>query len=315
MPRPRSRSATATPVCESTTKRFRPLRRCARPLPGRRWRRLRGASGCRLRAARARSRLDRTCDGLSGGEAARVSLAAVLLLQADLVLLDEPTNDLDADGLERLERFVDDFPGALVVVSHDRAFLDRTVDADRRDRSAHARDHRVGGRLVGLRAPARRGTRARVRRARGRAGAPARADLAALAAPHGGARPGARARREVGRRRPARHARAADEGAPGRAAARAEPAPREAVRAVGAAARAAGRRPAPDACRSRSPAPSSERGAFRLGPLDLELLPGERLAVTGRERHRQDDARPGAARRGPARAGRRARSGAASSSA
>jgi ATPase subunit of ABC transporter with duplicated ATPase domains len=72
--------------------------------------------------------LDRTCEGLSGGEVARVGLAAVLLIRADLVLLDEPTNDLDEDGLVRLERFVDGFPGALVVVSHDRAFLDTTVD-------------------------------------------------------------------------------------------------------------------------------------------------------------------------------------------
>ena len=71
--------------------------------------------------------LDRAFDGLSGGEAARASLAALLLAQADLLLLDEPTNDLDADGLAQLETFVDGFPGAIVVVSHDRAFLDRTV--------------------------------------------------------------------------------------------------------------------------------------------------------------------------------------------
>jgi ATPase subunit of ABC transporter with duplicated ATPase domains len=64
---------------------------------------------------------------LSGGEAARAALAAVLLARFDLLLLDEPTNDLDFDGLERLERFVSGYAGALVVVSHDRAFLDRTV--------------------------------------------------------------------------------------------------------------------------------------------------------------------------------------------
>ncbi len=64
---------------------------------------------------------------LSGGEAARAALAAVLLQRFDLLLLDEPTNDLDFDGLERLERFVDAYPGTLVVVSHDRAFLDRAV--------------------------------------------------------------------------------------------------------------------------------------------------------------------------------------------
>ena len=64
---------------------------------------------------------------LSGGEAARAALAAILLSRFDLLLLDEPTNDLDFDGLERLERFVDGFAGGLAVVSHDRAFLDRTV--------------------------------------------------------------------------------------------------------------------------------------------------------------------------------------------
>jgi ATPase subunit of ABC transporter with duplicated ATPase domains len=65
---------------------------------------------------------------LSGGEAARAQLAAVLLARFDVFLLDEPTNDLDFPGLDRLERFVLNLPGAIVVVSHDRDFLDRTVD-------------------------------------------------------------------------------------------------------------------------------------------------------------------------------------------
>ncbi|MDH4103835.1 MAG: ATP-binding cassette domain-containing protein [Thermoleophilia bacterium] len=72
--------------------------------------------------------LDRSAGELSGGERARADLAVILLSRFDLLLLDEPTNDLDFDGLERLERFVDAYAGALVVVSHDRAFLDRTVD-------------------------------------------------------------------------------------------------------------------------------------------------------------------------------------------
>ena len=72
--------------------------------------------------------LERERHGLSGGESARVALASILLSRFDLLLLDEPTNDLDFDGLERLERFLDSYRGALVVVSHDRAFLDRTVD-------------------------------------------------------------------------------------------------------------------------------------------------------------------------------------------
>jgi ATPase subunit of ABC transporter with duplicated ATPase domains len=72
--------------------------------------------------------LERELVGLSGGEAARVALAAILLSRFDFLLLDEPTNDLDFDGLERLERFLGSYRGALVVVSHDREFLDRTVD-------------------------------------------------------------------------------------------------------------------------------------------------------------------------------------------
>lgn len=64
---------------------------------------------------------------LSGGQAARVGLAALLLSRFDLVLLDEPTNDLDLDGLERLERFVQGLRGGAVLVSHDREFLARCV--------------------------------------------------------------------------------------------------------------------------------------------------------------------------------------------
>ena len=63
----------------------------------------------------------------SGGQAARARLAALLLARYDVYCLDEPTNDLDFDGLDRLERFVEGVRGSVVVVSHDRAFLDRTV--------------------------------------------------------------------------------------------------------------------------------------------------------------------------------------------
>ncbi|CAN5619939.1 ABC-F family ATP-binding cassette domain-containing protein [soil metagenome] len=64
---------------------------------------------------------------LSGGKAARTGLAALLLSRFDLVLLDEPTNDLDLDGLDRLEKFVSGLRVGTVLVSHDRTFLDRTV--------------------------------------------------------------------------------------------------------------------------------------------------------------------------------------------
>jgi ATPase subunit of ABC transporter with duplicated ATPase domains len=72
-------------------------------------------------------RLDRTLAGLSGGEAARAALASILLGRFDVLLLDEPTNDLDFAGLARLDDFLAAFDGSVVVVSHDRAFLDRTV--------------------------------------------------------------------------------------------------------------------------------------------------------------------------------------------
>ena len=71
--------------------------------------------------------LDLPMTALSGGQAARVGLAALLLSRFDLYLLDEPTNDLDADGLDRLEEFVQRAQAPVVVVSHDREFLARTV--------------------------------------------------------------------------------------------------------------------------------------------------------------------------------------------
>ncbi|MCQ1995611.1 ribosomal protection-like ABC-F family protein [Arthrobacter sp. zg-Y1171] len=71
--------------------------------------------------------LDTGMAGLSGGQAARVALAALLLSRFDIVLLDEPTNDLDLDGLARLEQFVRGLRGGVVLVSHDREFLARCV--------------------------------------------------------------------------------------------------------------------------------------------------------------------------------------------
>ncbi|WP_154097208.1 ABC-F family ATP-binding cassette domain-containing protein [Microbacterium testaceum] len=70
---------------------------------------------------------DAEMTGLSGGQAARVGLAALLLSRFDIALLDEPTNDLDLDGLERLETFVKGLRGGVVLVSHDREFLARSV--------------------------------------------------------------------------------------------------------------------------------------------------------------------------------------------
>lgn len=65
---------------------------------------------------------------LSGGERRRLYLLRVLMTAPNVLLLDEPTNDLDIPTLMALEEYLDDFPGALIVVSHDRYFLDRTID-------------------------------------------------------------------------------------------------------------------------------------------------------------------------------------------
>ncbi|MCP2289262.1 ABC-F family ATP-binding cassette domain-containing protein [Nocardia amikacinitolerans] len=74
------------------------------------------------------SGLDTPMTGLSGGQAARAGLASVLLSRFDILLLDEPTNDLDLDGLARLEQFVTGVRVPLMVISHDREFLARTVN-------------------------------------------------------------------------------------------------------------------------------------------------------------------------------------------
>jgi ATPase subunit of ABC transporter with duplicated ATPase domains len=92
-----------------------------------------GGADLEARAAAAcaevglRASLDTSGGGLSGGEGARAALVAILLSRFDVFLLDEPTNDLDLAGLDRMERFLDGIGGGVVVVSHDRAFLDRTV--------------------------------------------------------------------------------------------------------------------------------------------------------------------------------------------
>ncbi|MFI7058198.1 ABC-F family ATP-binding cassette domain-containing protein [Streptosporangium canum] len=72
--------------------------------------------------------LDRPMAALSGGQAARAGMASLLLSRYDVFLLDEPTNDLDLEGLERLERFVVGLRAGTVLVSHDREFLARTAN-------------------------------------------------------------------------------------------------------------------------------------------------------------------------------------------
>ncbi len=103
--------------------------------------------------------LDTPMRHLSGGEAARAALASVMLARFDVFLLDEPTNDLDFAGLELLERVVTQFSAACAIVSHDRAFLERTIDSVVEiDEHAHTASEFSGGWLAYLdeRATARR---------------------------------------------------------------------------------------------------------------------------------------------------------------
>jgi ATP-binding cassette subfamily F protein uup len=65
---------------------------------------------------------------LSGGERRRLQLLKVLIKNPNFLILDEPTNDLDLDTINVLEDFLENFPGCLIIVSHDRYFMDRLID-------------------------------------------------------------------------------------------------------------------------------------------------------------------------------------------
>jgi ATPase subunit of ABC transporter with duplicated ATPase domains len=89
---------------------------------------------------------------LSGGQEAKVALAAIELSRFDIVLLDEPTNDLDFEGLARLEQWVRQREGGTVIVSHDRAFLERTVSSVLELDERHHTAHEYGGGWFGYQA-------------------------------------------------------------------------------------------------------------------------------------------------------------------
>lgn len=71
---------------------------------------------------------DKPINLLSGGQKSRVMLAKLLLEKADILLLDEPTNHLDIDAISWLEKYIKDFKGSVIIISHDRYFLDNTVN-------------------------------------------------------------------------------------------------------------------------------------------------------------------------------------------
>ena len=90
--------------------------------------------------------LTQTTATLSGGQAARCSLASLLLSRYDVFLLDEPTNDLDLDGLDRLERWVRNLDAPVLLVSHDRTFLERVItDVVEIDHHSHRAEWYAGG--------------------------------------------------------------------------------------------------------------------------------------------------------------------------
>ena len=225
--------------------------------------------------------LDQETVTLSGGEQARAALASILLSRVDLLLLDEPTNDLDFDGLERLERFLQARPAPFVVVSHDRAFLDRTVT---RIVEIEPGSHRVrewaGGwsdyeaaRTIARRAAYDRFEQAQERRREleellRRRQNEARATGSSLAKASGGAdRRGTHALMTKVRQAEKQLERADVPDKPFEPweLRLALPARERPTRTLAALDRAV-----------------AERGSFRLGPIDLALVPRERVAITGR---------------------------------
>ncbi len=224
---------------------------------------------------------------LSGGQASRLALAAMILSRFELTLLDEPTNDLDFDGLARLEQFVLRNEGGLVVVSHDRAFLERCA---REVLELDEHDHRAqlyGGGWAGYLAE------------RATARAHAEDAYALHESRRGELLERARQEREwatQGVKRERRAPRDNDKAQRGfrmnrteKLAARA----RRTERAIDALEPvdkpwegwqlrySIGTAPRAGAVVARLDHAVVERGSFRLGPLDLEIGWGERLALTG----------------------------------
>jgi len=217
--------------------------------------------------------LDRPVERLSGGESARLALAAILLSRYDVLLLDEPTNDLDFDGLERLERFVAATASALVVVSHDRAFLDRTATRIAEIEPGRGRVREWAGgwtEYAAARDAAREGAYARFSEAQER-----RRALDALLAER---RTQARSGGAMADRR-GTHALMSKVRHAERLLERNELPEKPFEPWQLRLGLRAGSRPGGTVVRLAGAVVS--RGGFTLGPIDLDLVPGERLAVTG----------------------------------
>ena len=97
---------------------------------------------------------------LSGGERGRLMLARAFAKPSNLLVLDEPTNDLDLETLDLLQELLGDYPGTVLLVSHDRDFLDRVVTSVDRAGGRRALD-RICRRLLRHAGAARRGLKAR----------------------------------------------------------------------------------------------------------------------------------------------------------
>jgi ATPase subunit of ABC transporter with duplicated ATPase domains len=218
--------------------------------------------------------LERPLGELSGGEAGRAALAAILLSRFDVYLLDEPTNDLDLDGLERLENFLASLPGGVVVVSHDRAFLDATVTriAEIEAGSRRLREWAGGWREY---AAARDLDRRRAYDDFERAQERRREVEELLRRRQGDARGGAKMSHRRGTHALMTKVRQAE-----RALERVETPQKPFEPWELRLELRAGERPGNAVVALEGAI--VERGAFRLGPIDLDVGWGERLAITGR---------------------------------
>jgi ATPase subunit of ABC transporter with duplicated ATPase domains len=206
----------------------------------------------------------------SPGEAARANLEAIVSSDADVLVLDEPTNDLDADGLELLDRFTASFAGAMVVVSHDRAFLERmTSIVEFEAETRRIRTYAGGWNEFAL---ARAGARARQEQAH-----------SSYAAERGRIDEHAQ-RMRVWQERGYGQGRKKKKGKDLAKALEKRASRLELVEKPYLAWKldlelAAGVRGGDVVARLEQAI--AERGSFRLGPLDLELRSGERLAIIG----------------------------------